>query len=117
MSRHCACYAAGSCEPELRCCVSFAVRAPYIWQIALQAAAELRGHVLDEAPVAELRGMHAQEREKLLELGRQRVAAEQQSTRQQMQTLEAHADEVSNGLLLTRELRPLSKAAEILCTC
>ena len=88
-----------------------------IWQIALQAAAELRGHVLDEAPMAELRGRHAQEREQLLGLGTQRVAAEQQSTWQQMQTLEAHASEVSNGLPLTRELCSLSKAAEFSCTC
>lgn len=47
--------------------------------------------------MAELRGRHAQEREQLLGLGRQRVAAEQQSTRQQVQALEAHADEVRKG--------------------
>lgn len=65
--------------------------------------------------MAELRGRHAQEREQLLGLGRQRVAAEQQSTRQQVQALEAHADEVSKGLLLTREHHPLSRAAETFC--
>ena len=98
-------------------CAAVSVCAMLTWQIVLQAAAELRGHVLDEGPMAELRGRHAHEREQLLGLGRQRATAERQSTRQQMQALEAHADEVSNGQLLTRALRLLSKAADTLCTC